>query len=481
MRHAISAGCQLSVALFYLLLFLSVILVSPNGSAAAGAGTESTSPGRAEANEAPAALLKCALRVANQTEQNDARAGAKLDIARKLADLGRTDEAAELLSEVRDTVKTLPPLVKTLGFPVQIPGVYARMGRFEEALSLADKEDRAASVQARCRIASAMFRAGKRDMGLQVMKVVRRQMAELKEPGALPNVVAGAYARGGYYRRALEIATETQEDWNKAGAISEIAVQWMKSRGKRLPENVTSGLIETTKDIGASEPESHALRYIAEAFAKAGEVEKALWLCDRISDSEYRIKATICVAEALIEEDETERALNLLSEPYEMAREPHGVRPPAKIAGLYARAGRYEKALKLARTAPENPWWLSNALAWVARIRAEKGDMEKGMEVLSEAQKMAVEGRGKPRNAFSLPPEPPDAWQRSHNLHTVAVTWAGALLTNPDSRILNEALKMTARMEKRHHQPESLKELADICRDAEVALDRESREMLDDI
>jgi len=481
MRHAISAGRQLSVGRFYLLLLVCVILVSAGRAAAPADGTESTSPAPGEAKEAPAALLKCALRVANQTEQNDARAGAKLDIARKLADLGRTDEAAKLLSEVRETVKALPPAVRVFGFPVQIPGVYARMGRFEEALSLADKEDRAASVQARCRIASAMFRAGKGDMGLRVMKVARRQMAELEEPGALPNVVAEAYARGAYYGRALEIARETQEDWNKAGALSVIAAQWMKSGGKRPPENVISGLIETTKDIGASEHESHALRYIAEAFAKAGEVEKALWLCDRISDSEYRVKVKMCAAEALIEEGDIDRALNLLDEPYEMARDLHGVLPPSKITGLYARAGRYERALELVRTASEHSGWLSEALAWVARVRAEKGDMEAGMETLSKALEMAVEGANKPVHPDFPPPEPPDAWQMDGNLKAVATTWAGAVLKNPDSRILNEALKTIARIERPWDRITALKKLADICGQIELVLDQESREILDDI
>ena len=403
---------------------------------------------------------------------------AKAEIAVELAQVGATDEAARLISQVRETMKGLPTDLANSRFLLRhLAWAYASIGRYEEGLALVEEREPATRFEARCWIAWALLGAGKSDTALRVMKAARRDMAELDVRGHFARSIAQVYARAGYYRRALEIATELKEDSYRTDALNAITGQWLNPGARKPPEDVTPDLVRAAMDIESPELKSRALRYIAEAFAKAGEVEKALWLCDRISDSEYRVKATICVTESLIEKGETERALNLLSELHETARK-RNLNLPPKIAGLYARAGRYEKALKLARTAPESSWWLSNALAWVARVRAEARDMEEGIKILSEAVKMAIEGPDRSEDSsFDLPDED----ERSSNLNTVAVTWASALLKNPNSRILKKALKLTARMEKRKHQIDTLKKLADICGQTELALDQESCELLDDI
>ena len=484
MRHAISAGRQLSVARFYLFLLACVILVSAGRAAAPADATESISLVSTEGTDAAAALLDSALRLQIRDAEDYDAVLAKTKAALKLAEMGRNDDAERIISEVREAREVLLSAVNASRTWVpDVAFVYANMGLYEEALSLVENRHPAMRVEARCWIARALFRAGKTDRALRMMKVARQeeQRAEFEVSHPFASTIAHVYARAGYYRHAREIVMETEEDEPKATALMAITAEWLRPGTEKPPEDVTSSLVKAAMDIEFSELRNRVLRDIAIAFAKTGEVEKSLWLCDRISDTEYRVKVKMCAAEALIEEGDIDRALNLLDEPYEMARELHGALPPSKITGLYARAGRYERALELVRTASEHSGWLSEALAWVARVRAEKGDIEAGMETLSEALEMAVEGPNKPVHPDFSPPEPPDAWQRDGNLKAVATTWGGAVLKNSDSRILNEALKTIARIERPWDRITALKKLAHICGQTELALDQESCELLDDI
>jgi tetratricopeptide (TPR) repeat protein len=265
--------------------------------------------------------------------------------------------------------------------------------------------------------------------------------------------------------KAAEVALTVLGD----KGLRELAGKWAKAG--RIEE-----ALKVAERIVYARERSWALKEIAKAMAEAGMTEEArrvfeeaLKVAEWIGDAEVRSKALREIAEAMAKVGRFEETLKV-AEGIEDAR--WRSEALSLIAEAMTEAGRFEEALEVAEWI-EVAWWRSKALSLIAKAMAEAGRFEGALKVaewiedawrrswaLSLIAKAMAEA-GRFEGALEVAEEIEDEWRRSWALREIAEAMAKAGMNEGARRVFEEALKLAEGIEDARERSKVLREIAE--------------------
>jgi tetratricopeptide (TPR) repeat protein len=250
-----------------------------------------------------------------------------------------------------DTMQGRPIKARALA---EVASKYAKIGEKGKATELLSQAltdatavtDTLRKADALAEIARTSAAVGEYEQALQITNTISDPYVKEKALAA----IASNYAEIGQYDQALQIAQAIESAGFKADVLATIARQYVKA-----------GQLDQARQLAETIPDHRlgrgVLADIADAYAKAGHQEQAASLFSRIEDR----------------------------------RDAHWEERYAVMVGmvaLYARAGLYDPALRIANLIGDEAEKAS-ALATVARRFAEAGQKEKAAEILFHALEAA--------------------------------------------------------------------------------------------
>jgi predicted nucleic acid-binding OB-fold protein len=196
--------------------------------------------------------------------------------------------------------------------------------------------------------------------------------------------LAASWASKEVFDQALKVAEGIEEEWKRAEALGEIAVEMAKAGMFDQALKVAEGIEDEWR-------RAEALREIAKEMAKAGMEERAkevfdqaLKVAEGIEDEWRRAEALREIAKEMAKAGMEERAKEVFGQALKVAEEIEEAWWRAwalrDIAGGMAKAGMFGQALKVAEGI-EGEWWRAWALIAIAEGMAEAGMFDQALKV----------------------------------------------------------------------------------------------------
>ncbi|SDN40017.1 hypothetical protein [Streptomyces wuyuanensis] len=326
---------------------------------------------------------------------------------------------------------------RNASLPLDVPVVWALLGRVGRARALAESMWSGSSARALAGVAREVAEAGNRTLA----ESIARSITEPDEGAKALSAVAAAAARDGDGHRAAELADAADRAARRIDNFLTRASCWATMARDAAAAGDRRRAAELVREIRAlaDDPEAAAGRWwldgdLAEALAAAGEHGDALAVARAIDDPDRRAKALAAVARAVARSGDLTSAYRSAAEAEAAARAVSGVwlQPPmaavieamaaagapdraaeltaeavvglvdgsddrptfqvggdlAVLTGAVARAGDHGRAEALARANPDAAS-KARALAAVAEAVVRSGDHRRGLELVSEAQEVA--------------------------------------------------------------------------------------------
>ncbi|MEU0349067.1 hypothetical protein ABZ302_20040 [Streptomyces sp. NPDC006237] len=326
---------------------------------------------------------------------------------------------------------------RNASLPVELPAVWALLGRVDRARALAESMGPVTSEMALARVARALAETG----GSASAESIAQSIAEPDERAAALSAVAVAAARDGDRGRAAELSGAADRAARRIDNYLIRAACWAALARDAAAAGDRQRATELVGEIRAlaDDPQAMAGRELvdddlAEALAAAGEQNEALAVARAIGDPERRAEALAAVSRAAARDGDLASASRWATEAETAARAVAGVslRPPmaaviealaaagdpgraaelvaetaeelldhsddhptfqvgrdlAILTSAAARAGDHDRAEALARANPD-PESRARALTAVAEAVVRSGDHRRGLGLASEAQEVA--------------------------------------------------------------------------------------------
>jgi serine protease Do len=227
--------------------------------------------------------------------------------------------------------------------------------------------------------------------------------------------VAESLAEAGQFDRALQVAQQIGDAWNRSFALKDIAEAMVKAGQTGWANEAFQLALQAAQKIEDASDRSQALREIAEAIAKAGQFDLALQIAQKIEDALVRSLALKDIAEAMAEVGQTKRANQVFQFALQAAQKIGDASARSfalsVIAEAMAKAGQMEEADQTFRLAFQiaqkikDPLARSFALKDIAEAIAKAGQFDLALQI---AQKIE------------------DAWSRSQALAEIVAALAKA-------------------------------------------------------
>jgi tetratricopeptide (TPR) repeat protein len=368
-------------------------------------------------------LLSCAVRVADSIETHEGHAEAMSVIALRYAAIGETEQAANLadaiedpfvrdktLSEIalraneldqRDFALDLLSSVDDLSFQTlatgQIAVRAAEKGDYSEALEIAGNLDDPSATQSD--IALRVFDAGEVSKAKEIISAIeyagsrayayneiasRHLLAGRKEEAVNALVTAlAAIDRIDFSEEKISALIESANKHREAGDLTDKATSLL-DQAREICEGVEEGI--TRDDF---------LSNLSLAYSRLGRFEKADECLDEISDPMLTASCLVGIATEHKLDGETDKALELLDEAYEIATSADLFLARsvyqrnnllANMAIRYADLDRYEKAINAAK-AIDSDEVRRVALMEIAMFYARlKGELETARQTANEIE-----------------------------------------------------------------------------------------------
>ncbi|MBC7326965.1 hypothetical protein H5T87_02480 [bacterium] len=191
------------------------------------------------------------------------------------------------------------------------------------------------------------------------------------------------------YEIVLQIARNMEKLGSRARALLGIAQIFIKGKEKEKALDILKEARETARVIKEETERSRMLSIIAESMAELGELEEAEWIANNIDDELEQANILLTIASLWEKRGESDEALRLSEKALkitkafslpELSWELH-----SKIAPALARGGRYEEAMKIARGIEEN-YYKATALLGIVEALLRAGDITGALEILYEAE-----------------------------------------------------------------------------------------------
>lgn len=375
------------------------------------------------------------LEFARGVEEKEVRSEAFKEIAVRLAEMGKCEEAEAVVDEgiiYRDhAISAYVAIAKALvkdGKKEMAMGILEAL--FEGVEKLYEEHKEPEDLRYLIEIAKIMVEVGERTRALAKMgriyefvKEIEKPSERSKELARIARVMAEAgemkesakileeaisISQGGEreyerskginelietvsekkdYEIVLQIARNMEKLGSRARALLGIAQIFIKGNEKEKALDILKEARETARVIKEETERSRMLSIIAESMAEVGELEEAEWIANNIDDELEQANILLTIASLREKRGESDEALRLSDKALkitkafplpELSWELH-----SKIAPALARGGRYEEAMKIASGIEDDYY---KATAWLGIVEAllRAGDIIGALEILYE-------------------------------------------------------------------------------------------------
>ena len=193
------------------------------------------------------------------------------------------------------------------------------------------------------------------------------------------------------YQEAIQDAQKIEDAWARSEALRFIAEAMAKAGQTERANQVFQLAFQAAQKIEDAKARSWALSGIAEATAEAGQKEQAnqvfqlaFQAAQKIEDAKARSWALSGIAEATAKAGQTERANQVFQLALQVAQKIEGALDRSwalrGIAVATAKAGQFDCALQIAQKI-EDAWSRSWALTEIAKALAQVGQFDRALEV----------------------------------------------------------------------------------------------------
>ncbi|NXY99233.1 hypothetical protein HYE82_33615, partial [Streptomyces sp. BR123] len=328
-------------------------------------------------------------------------------------------------------------LERNVSLPVDLPAVWALLGRADQARALAESMGPVSSARALAGVARALAETGSRAEA----ESIAQSITDPDERAPALSAVAAAAAGDGDRDRAAELADAAERaarridnPYTRAARWAVLATDATAVGDRRRAAQLVREIRELADGPEAAAGSGLVENDLAEVLAATGEHSDALAVARAIGNPELRAKALAAVARAVARSGDLASAYRPAAEAEAAARAVTGVslQPPmaavieamaaagapnraaeltaeaviglvdgaedrpifqvgsdlAVLTGAAARAGDHGRAEALARANPD-PASKARALAAVAEAVVRSGDRRRGLDLASEAQEVA--------------------------------------------------------------------------------------------
>jgi tetratricopeptide (TPR) repeat protein len=158
---------------------------------------------------------------------------------------------------------------------------------------------------------------------------------------------------------------------------------------------VLSEAVDITKTIEKVDEQAHSLTDIAGTYAQAKQHNQAMQLTNIVDNVDTKFEVLMKIAIQSLEVKELQNFMQVLSQALEISLETKDVssksRKIAQIAGLYANAKQYDRAIQLVENIQtiDNDSPKAEALIVIANNYNTDGQKDKALNILSQAFEVA--------------------------------------------------------------------------------------------
>lgn len=328
-------------------------------------------PAASGQNEKAEALLADAMRLIGKIEDESSKSQTLARIAIAYAAVGLPDQALQ-------TAKTLSDATARVGVLADIANNYARVGQKEKATQVLLQS--AESVKAIEDVASRV----------NALATIAAQFAKLGQKEKTAEMLS----------QSLQMAKNLRDAEAKIFALSQVADKYGEVGQKEKSLEILTLALQTAKTAKGSRSDYNwnlALSSLASAYSAAGQHDQAFEVA-RLMVNGYIAKpiAFVQLAVKLLEAGQKNKANEALAAAYQAATT--DVDSPARANGLsmvgvgYAKAGQYERALKIASQIEQDyAKRRSMIFTTIADRYAKVGQKAKALQLLTQAaQALAI-------------------------------------------------------------------------------------------
>jgi tetratricopeptide (TPR) repeat protein len=311
------------------------------------------------------------------------------EVAGALAEAGQRHQAAAAATRAETAARSTTEPVSKAHAMAQVAEALAQAGQRQQAAAAAARAEAIAQsitnpyeqARALARIAGAFARAGRRTPAVAAAVAAMRAIAGSSYGANILAEVAGALAQAGQRRQAAAVAADAEavarwtitpgsEPDGLAGVAEALAKAGQLQQAEAIAQSITK-----------PESQADALAKVAGVLARAGQHEQAAAAATRaetvarsITDLRSQAGALAGAAGALAQTGQRQRAAAARAEAIAGSITDPKSRAPvlAKVTGALAQAGQHDQAEATARSIT-HPYHQADALAKVAGALAQAG------------------------------------------------------------------------------------------------------------
>lgn len=248
--------------------------------------------------------IKWAIRFLERLEQsintNIGQQDLLLSLAEEYWKVGQPQRIGPLLDRIK-----IPDSAGLSTQDQQLPTLYARIGKVEQALQILDKYQMGdGKVGGRLQVAEVIWERGRRSEALALLKKTESEFQETvqsKRPGYHFEVIrlASQYGAFGEESEAVRVLTEAEKQalmnggsYGKVPALIDIARCYVKLRQPEQADRLLSMAVELTMKMNDRWNEPQLYEMIASVYAEAELFQRALEVAERMKGDDEKIANT---------------------------------------------------------------------------------------------------------------------------------------------------------------------------------------------